>query len=68
MTQSALQVHKSWLIRAVLVLGITVLAGGLAGSFAPRPVLWFTLIVSTLPLSMLLFVALPVLRQERHKS
>jgi hypothetical protein len=68
MELTAFQVHKSWLIRATLVLVTTVLAVGLTANFAPRPVLWCTLIASTLPLTMLVFVALPVLRQERRKS
>jgi hypothetical protein len=68
MNPSAFQVHKSWLIRASLVLVITALADGLAGSFLPRPILWCTLIASSLPITMLFFVALPILRNEGQKS
>jgi hypothetical protein len=68
MTLTPLQVHKSWLIRAALVLLITALADGTAVWFAQRPLLWASLIGSSLPLSMILFVALPVLREERLKS
>jgi hypothetical protein len=65
---TAFQIHKSWFIRAALVLVITGLADGLVVWFAQRPILWATLIASSLPISMILFVALPVLREEKRKS
>ena len=68
MKPTALQVHKSWLIRAALVLLATVLADGVAVWFAPRPLLWAVLIPGSLPLSMFVFVAIPILREERRKS
>jgi hypothetical protein len=68
MNLTALQVHKSWLIRAALVLVITCLADGTAVWFTQRPILWSALISGTLPLSMFVFVAIPILRQESRKS
>ena len=68
MKPTALQVHKSWLIPAVLVLLATVVVGGVVVYFAQRPLLWATLIPGTLPLSMWFFVALPLLREEKRKS
>jgi hypothetical protein len=68
MKPTAWQVHKSWFIPAALVLIITCLADGLVAQFVQRPVLWCTLIAASLPLSMFLFVVLPILRQEARKS
>jgi hypothetical protein len=68
MPQTAFQVHKVWLIRAVLVLVITALADGVVVWFAQRPLFWAVLIGSSLPFSMMVFVALPVLREESRKS
>jgi len=68
MKLTAFQVHKSWLIRAVLVLVVTVLADGVVVWFAPRPILWAALIGGSLPLSMFVFVARPILREEERKS
>jgi hypothetical protein len=68
MKLSAFQVHKSWLIRAALVLLVTVLADGAVVWFAQRPLLWAVLIPGSLPLSMLVFVAIPILREEKRKS
>lgn len=64
---TAFQVHKPWLIRAALVLVATVLAEGAVVWFAPRPILWAALIGGSLPLTMHLFVALPILREEGRK-
>ena len=68
MQLTAFQVHKSWLIRAVLVLLITVLVDGTVVWFVQRPLLWAVLIPATLPLSMFVFVANPILREESRKS
>jgi hypothetical protein len=68
MKPTAWQVHKPWLIRAVLVLAVTGLADGVAVWFAQRPIFWAALIGCSLPFSMVAFVALPVLREERRKS
>jgi hypothetical protein len=65
---SSWQVHKSWVIRAALVLAVTGLADAAVGCLAPRPILWCTLIASSLPISMIVFVVLPMLRQEAKKS
>ena len=68
MKPTAFQVHKSWLIRAVLVLVVTFLAEGVVVWFVQRPIFWATLIGSTLPFTMVVFVAFPILREERRKS
>ena len=68
MMLTALQVHKSWLIPTLVVLVVTVMADGLTAWLVPRPILWCTLIGSSLPLSMLVFVLIPLLRRERQKS
>ena len=62
------QVHKSWLIRATLVLVATCLADGAVVWFAQRPTLWTSLIGGSLLLSMYVFVAIPILRGEERKS
>jgi hypothetical protein len=68
MKLTAFQVHKSWLIRVVLVLLATALADGAVVWFAQRPILWAVLIPGSLPLSMFAFVAIPILREEKRKS
>jgi hypothetical protein len=47
---------------------VTVLADGAVVCFAQRPLLWAVLIPGCLPLSMVVFVAMPILREERRKS
>jgi uncharacterized membrane protein len=68
MEQSAFQVHKWWVTRAVLVLLVTALAEGAAAEFLRHPILWCTLIAGSLPLSMMIFVLLPILREQNRKS
>ena len=68
MKPTAFQVHKSWLIRAALVLVATALAEGAVVWFAQRPILWATLIGGSLPVSLHFFVAIPILREEGRKS
>jgi hypothetical protein len=68
MKQSAFQVHKFWLIRAALVLAITVLADAVVASFVQRPLFWGALIGSSLPFTLVVFVAFPLLREEKRKN
>jgi hypothetical protein len=68
MKLTAFQVHKFWLIRAALVLVLTCLADGIAVWLAPRPIFWAALIGSSLPFTMVIFVAIPLLREESRKS
>jgi hypothetical protein len=68
MKSTAWQVHKWWVVRAALVLVVTALVDAAAACFASRPILWCTLIASSLPLSMIVFVLFPILRQESGKS
>jgi hypothetical protein len=65
MNLTALQGHRSWFVRAALVLVGTGLADIAAVWFAQRPILWSTLIASSLPLSMAVFVVIPMLREKR---
>jgi hypothetical protein len=67
MTLTAIQVHRFWLVRAALVLLLTCLADGIVVWFAKRPIFWATLIASSLPFTMVIFVALPILRNESRK-
>jgi hypothetical protein len=55
---TAFQVHKSWLLRASLVLVVTCLVDGVAVWFTKRPIFCAVLIPGTLPLSMFVFVQL----------
>ena len=66
MQPSPFQVHKFWLLRAASVLVVTAVVEGLVGQFAPRPAFWAALVASSLPLTMILFVALPLLRREER--
>jgi hypothetical protein len=68
MKLTAFQVHKSWLIPAVLVLVATVLAVGAVGWFAAKPFPWVGLIAGSLPLSLFIFVARPLLKQAERES
>jgi hypothetical protein len=68
MKPAAFQVHKSWLISAVLVLLLTVLADGAVVWFVQRPLPWAVLIPATLPLTLFLFVGLPLLKQDKRDS
>jgi hypothetical protein len=67
MKLTSFQVHKFWLIRAVLVLMVTCLADGIAVWYAQRPIFWAALIGSSLPFSMVVFVTIPTLREQRRK-
>ncbi len=66
MNRTAWQVHKGWFVRAALVLLVTVLANGIVVWLAQRPIVWATLIGSSLPFTMLLFVWYPLHRDERR--
>lgn len=68
MKLTAFQVHKFWLIRAVLVLVLTSLADAVVAWFVPRPIFWSVLIGSSLPFTMVVFVAIPTLREESRKA
>jgi len=65
---SAIQVHKSWLMRAALVLVVTCLVDVIVVWFAPQPFPWAVLIPGSLPLSMVIFVAMPLLKGENRES
>jgi hypothetical protein len=65
MKLTVLQVHKSWFVRAALVLVVTGLADIATVWFAKHPILWSTLIASSLPISMVVFVVIPILRDTQ---
>jgi hypothetical protein len=68
MKLTAFQVHKFWLIRAVLVLVLTYIADAIVVWLVPRPIVWTVLIGSSLPFTMMVFVVIPTLREESRKS
>jgi hypothetical protein len=68
MIQTAFQTHKSWLMRAALVLTITCLIDATVGWFAAKPFPWVVLIPGSLPLTMFFFVARPLLKQAERES
>jgi hypothetical protein len=68
MKASAWQVHKCWFIRAVLVLIVTCLIDATVGWFAAKPFPWVGLTSGSLPLSMFIFVAMPVLGRAERES
>jgi hypothetical protein len=68
MNPSAWRVHKFWFVRATLVLVVTGLAEVAVVWLVNQPVRWVVLIAGSLPLSMVFFVALPLLRQEGRKA
>ena len=65
---TAFQTHKTWLLRAVSVLLVTGLAELAVVEFVERPIVWVILVSSTLPFTLLNFVAFPVLREEQRKG
>jgi hypothetical protein len=68
MKPTAFQVHKHWLVRAVLVLTLTALADGSVLWFVRQPFFWAVLIGASLPFTMVVFVAFPVLREEKRRA
>ncbi|MGO9945333.1 MAG: hypothetical protein ACLPWG_00535 [Steroidobacteraceae bacterium] len=62
----AFQVHKAWLIPAVLVLVVTCLIYAIVGSIAKNPFPWIMVIPGSLPLSMYFFVGRPLLKKEKQ--
>jgi hypothetical protein len=66
MTASAIQVHKWWFIRASTVLVVTCLLDAAVGWLAAKPLPWVVLIPATLPLSMFIFVALPMMKRAER--
>jgi hypothetical protein len=68
MKPTPFQVHKSWLVPTALVLAVTGAADCAAVWFAHRPILWAALIGASLPISLSVFVIVPMVRQERRRS
>ncbi len=65
---TAIQVHRSWVLRMTLVLMITCLVDRMVVWYAARPLLWAALIPTTLPLALFFFVALPLLQRTKGRS
>jgi hypothetical protein len=68
MKASAIQVHQWWFTRAATVLVVTCLIDAAVGWFATKPFPWVVLIPGSLPLTMFIFVALPVLKRAERDS
>jgi hypothetical protein len=65
---TAWQVHKWWVMRTALVLLVTCSIDAAIGGLAAKPFPWVVLIPSTLPLSMICFLAKPLLKKEERES
>jgi peptidoglycan/LPS O-acetylase OafA/YrhL len=63
MKWTAFHDHAPWLIRAILVLVVTILADGAVGWLATKPFPWVVLIPGSLPLLMFIFVGRPLLKR-----
>jgi|HubBroStandDraft_6_1064221.scaffolds.fasta_scaffold135650_3 hypothetical protein len=68
MSSSAWQVHRFWVVRAALVLLVTALAEVVVVRSMQQPIRWVALVAGTLPLSLLFFVGLPLIRREARPS
>jgi len=64
----AWHVHKWWVMRTALVLLVTCSIDAAVGGLAAKPFPWVVLIPGTLPLSMIFFVAWPLLKKEERES
>jgi hypothetical protein len=67
-SSSVWQMHRSWALRAMLVLAATALLEAAVVWLAPRPVLWAALVAGTLPLTLVFFVAFPLIRRAGGKA
>lgn len=61
-------VHQWWLRRAVLVLVATVLVEVAIVSMVEHPIRLVVWVAGSLPLSMVFFVAIPLLRRESKET
>jgi hypothetical protein len=65
---TAWRVHKGWVTRVALVLVVTCLIDAAVGGLMAKPFPWVVLIAGTLPLSMIVFVAIPFLKTVGRDS
>ncbi len=65
---TAWRVHRWWLIRTALILAAAGLADAAVGGLAAKPFPWVVLIPGALPLLMIFFVAMPLLKKEQQDS
>ena len=68
MSSSAWQVHGFWVVRTAQVLLVTALAEVVVVWSMHQPIRWVALVAGTLPLSLLVFAALPLIRGEARPS
>jgi len=66
--KAAFEVQRSWSIPAMLVLSITCALDAIVAWLVPKPFPWLGLISGSLPLTMWVFVGLPLLRIETQNS
>jgi len=65
---TAWQVHKWWVTRTALLLVVTSLIDAVVGGLAAKPFPWVVLIPATLPLSLMFFVAIPLLKKAEREA
>jgi len=65
---TAWHVHKWWATRTALILVVTCLVDAAVGGLAAKPFPWVALIPGTLPLSLIFFVGMPLLKKAERDS
>jgi hypothetical protein len=68
MDKSAWRTHKGWLTRAVVVIVLTGLAEAITVCFVRQPLRYVAWISGSLPLTMFLFVAWPLIKDHDVKQ
>jgi hypothetical protein len=61
-----MQLYK-WPIRMMLVLIVTALVDGIVVWLVPHPLVWANLIGASVPLSVVVFVVIPLLIESKRK-
>jgi peptidoglycan/LPS O-acetylase OafA/YrhL len=64
--KAAWRVHRWWFTRAALVLLVTVLIEAAVGGFVAKPFPWIALVAGSLPFTLFVFVALPLVKKEER--
>jgi hypothetical protein len=65
---TAWHVHKWWVTRTALILVTTSLIDAAVGGLAAKPFPWVVLITGALPLSLMFFIAIPLLKKAERDS
>jgi len=68
MRPTLFQVHKSWLIPAVLVWSITCALDAIVAWLVPHPFPWLGIISGCLPLTMFIVVGWPLIRRKKEDA